>query len=351
MKIILYLVATMIAFTSCQQDELDLTLNEMAISNEPFKLVELTTDGQIKPINKATTRAEISGEIALSFESEAEYNKALEEIGQMNYEERLAYTNLENFVSLQKLCEIADQELEHLDSITSTAEEMQILYEEYVNKYEGKLIRNPYDETDISLYVPDESEMYTYLINENRNVVIGKKVRKAPVVNLNDGKTTYNNDTPAMHYNKHSWQWVYDNSKKLSASISIEADHVKIDAGCQKHVKLGWKRDTNRIIYAKLNNLNFPLNRFEYNKIYYISSPIIKSKKTIDNLFISEGNYYSITGKVLFWTDNTADQNIENQSSYIFDMTTNPISRHLETLPIMDESNALGGDFYIIKKQ
>ena len=244
MKKVFYLFALMCAFTivSCQQDEIEtLITNTSENVKSPFELVQITPEGEIIPLDEAMTRSEIRGEVALSFESEAAYNKALADMEKLNRDERLELTNSLGFSSLQQICDIADEELEVIDSISVGVEDFLERYNAYVEKYEGILVRNPYDSTDMSLYIPDDQEMTTYLINGNRNVVIGKVVMRSPIINVNDSQYTVTSGY-SNGYQTYSWQSIYNNSKKTSVSVQIlTTGDVRMQAGCQKKVTLGWK--------------------------------------------------------------------------------------------------------------
>lgn len=101
----------------------------------------------------------------------------------MTHEERLSYVKSYGLISLQQLAEIADDELEIIGSEANSETEFRELYDSYTKKYEGFLINNQYDTSDLSLYVPEGDDMATYVINEEHKVVIGDKIKTVSLEN------------------------------------------------------------------------------------------------------------------------------------------------------------------------
>ena len=349
MKKLINLFALMCAFSfvSCQQDETEALLPNVSESiSSSFELVQITSEGEIIPLEEATTRAEISGEIALSFESEAAYNKTLTDMEKLSRKERLELTNSLGFLSLQQICDIADEELEMIDSISVDVEDFLERYNAYVEKYEGQLVRNPYDDTDMSLYIPDDSEMTTYLINGNRNVVIGRNIRKAPIINVNDSQYIVTSEYSNGHQT-YGWQSIYNKSKKTTVSITIETGgNVMAKAGCQKHLTLGWKRDTKREIYMCLSDCSFPIS-LEYQKLPSAPTCFLTSngKGKIDYMKIGNINGTGVTGNLYVWTDQTIDPDLGSQFVLVYNQEAK--ETYYANFPNLNFNNSLGGNFHV----
>lgn len=349
MKKVFYLFALMCTFTivSCQQDEIEtLITNTSENVKSSFELVQITPEGEIIPIDDAMTRSEIRDDVALSFESEAAYNKALADMEKLNRDERLELTNSLGFTSLQQICDIADQELEYIDSVSVSVEDFLERYNAYVKKYEGQLVRNPYDSTDMSLYIPDDQEMSTYLINGNRIVVIDKVVMRSPIINVNDSQYSVTSGY-SNGYQSYSWQSIYNNSKKTSVNVQIlTTGDVMMKVGCQKKLTLGWKRDTNRMIFAYISNSSFTLH-LEYNQVVPAPTCYLASVGTgkIDFMKIGDANGIGASGNLYVWTDQTIDPDLGFHGEYVYSQTDN--ATYYASFPYLLFSNALGGAYSI----
>ncbi len=349
MKKVFYLFALMCAFTivSCQQDEIETIMsNSSEKVSSPFELVQITPEGEIIPIDDAMTRSEIRGEVALSFESEAAYNKALADMEKLNRDDRLELTNSLGFISLQQICDIADEELEYIDSISIDVEDFLERYNAYVKKYEGQLVRNPYDSTDMSLYIPDDQEITTYLINGNRNVVIDKVIMRSPIINVNDSQyivtSGYSNG-----YKTYSWQSIYNNSKKTSVSVTYETNgNVMMQAGCQKKLTLGWKRDTKRMIFVYLSDSTFSIH-LEYNHVIANPTCYLATVGTgkIYYMKIGETIGTGASGNIYVWTDQTIDPDLGTQLVNVYSQIDN--ATYYGPFPYLLFSNALGGAYSV----
>lgn len=179
MKKILFLATILLANMSCQEEEINTQIGSSAPQN--LQIVQITNQGEIIPINGTTTRSAVEGELALQFISESDYQSTITEISHMTAKERLAY--VDNFTSLQKIADEADKELDEIGAAATSEADFRKKYAQYVEKYSGKLITNKYDAEDLTLYVPDGDNLSTYLINENKKVVIGNEIKKVSLNN------------------------------------------------------------------------------------------------------------------------------------------------------------------------
>ena len=74
-------------------------------------------------------------------------------------------------------------ELDEIGAVATSEADFRKRYAQYVEKYSEKLITNKYDVEDLTLYVPDGDNLSTYLINENKKVVIGNEVKEISLNN------------------------------------------------------------------------------------------------------------------------------------------------------------------------
>ena len=264
----------------------------------------------------------------------------------LSRKERLDLTNSLGFSSLQQICDIADEELEVIDSISVDVDDFMERYNAYVAKYEGILVRNPYDDTDMSLYIPDDSEMVTYLINSNRNVVIGNVIMRSPIINVNDSQYSVTSGY-SNGYQAYGWQSIYNNSKKTTVNVQIlTTGDVMMKVGCQKKVTLGWKRDTKRTIFAYLSNCSFTIN-LEYDHIPANPTCYLASTGTgkIEFMKIGDANGTGASGQLYVWTDQTIDPDLGFQGVNVYSQQDK--ATYYAPFPYLLFSNALGGTYSV----
>ena len=79
-----------------------------------------------------TTRSSVEGELALQFISESDYQSTITEISHMTAKERLEY--VDNFISLQKLANEADMELDEIGAVATSEADFRKKYAQYDRK-------------------------------------------------------------------------------------------------------------------------------------------------------------------------------------------------------------------------
>ena len=146
MKKILFLATILLANISCQEEEINTQIEPSVPQSKNLQIVQITNQGEIIPINGTTTRSSVEGELALQFISESDYQSTITEISHMTAKERLEY--VDNFISLQKLANEADMELDEIGAVATSEADFRKRYAQYVEKYSEKLITNKYDVED-----------------------------------------------------------------------------------------------------------------------------------------------------------------------------------------------------------
>ena len=253
MKKILFLATILLANISCQEEEINTQIEPSVPQSKNLQIVQITNQGEIIPINGTTTRSSVEGELALQFISESDYQSTITEISHMTAKERLEY--VDNFISLQKLANEADMELDEIGAVATSEADFRKRYAQYVEKYSEKLITNKYDVEDLTLYVPDGDNLSTYLINENKKVVIGNEVKEISLNNdmSSSEKAVFAADTRAGATNQFTFKETKD-GKKTTGSVTLEASSgIFVHVGCQKKLWYGWRRDTHRDIFFQLS--------------------------------------------------------------------------------------------------
>lgn len=353
MKKILFLATILLANISCQEEEINTQIEPSVPQSKNLQIVQITNQGKIIPINGTTTRSSVEGELALRFISESDYQSTITEISHMTAKERLEY--VDNFISLQKLANEADMELDEIGAVATSEADFRKRYAQYVEKYSEKLITNKYDVEDLTLYVPDGDNLSTYLINENKKVVIGNEVKEISLNNdmSSSEKAVFAADTRAGATNRFDFKETVG-KKKTTGNIEIDSRaYINVHVGCQKKMWYRWKRDDNRDIYYQVAASPMayryigPYGQELYtNNIQYFAYHNDGDKHVTVGSLQPGGKYLSGTLRV--WTDNSVS-NVKDSVEYnnVYALYENKLGKF--KLPKLNNSESYGGDFYIVK--
>lgn len=271
----------------------------------------------------------------------------------MAAKERLAYVG--NFTSLQKLADGADMELDEIGESATSEADFRKKYAQYAEKYSGKLITNKYDAEDLTLYVPDGDNLSTYLINENKKVVIGNEVKEISLNNdmSSSEKAVFAADTRAGTTNQFTFKETKD-GKKTTGSVTLETSSgIYVHVGCQKKLWYGWRRDKHRDIFFQLSA--YPM----YFTLPNAAGEPYRLNSVQYHAFHNNGGDYkfatgglqpgskSLSGNLRVWTDmmvNTADSVLYK---YVYVNYEGGKYGNFgdHKLPRLDNSKAYGGSF------
>lgn len=148
MRKYLCMAAFAVAVFSCQQEEL-VEAQQEGQSVEPVRLVQVVNGSQLMEVGVLATRSVEAGDYLLQFDSEATYQSFLDRLKGMSHKERMELVERYGLVSLQEMAAMADRELEQIGAEAANEAEFKAAYERYKAKYEGVLVDNKYDETDL----------------------------------------------------------------------------------------------------------------------------------------------------------------------------------------------------------
>ncbi len=265
------------------------------------------------------TRVETTDEkqLALRFKDFSSLENFKNKLNEVTDEEKLQIINNYGISTLHNIATIADEELEKIGNSASSESEFRMLYESYKQKYANYLITNYIDKTDLTLYVPDEDNIESYISNTNGFYVVGEQVIKANLNNqlsesitrLSKAAITPNSNTPV-----NTSVFSPKKKKKVYFDAYMVNVHMRVKMHCKKKMWYGWKNDPHRHYYfdpSLSSNFSFlsigqsgqeivvsPLPRYVFNNGVDNGFDIILGK-------INSGS--SITGEIYTWTDMTSE--------------------------------------------
>lgn len=349
MRKLLLSMATVLAIISCQQEELPANSTE-ASNDKSIQLVQIIDSTYIEPVNKLATKSAIEGELALRFDSELTYLAFLDKIKDMPSKERIPFVKSYGLTSLQEIAVIADNELDSIGNTASDEADFRTKYHNYCKKYEGLLTSNKYTAEDLSLYVPDGDNLSTYVVGQNRSIVIGDKVTP---ISLSDNmskseKTLFapQQKTRAAS-NEAGDKNVHNSAQKTTYSVVLNQNTLlSVHVGFQKKMWYGWKRDNARDAYYFLDASPFQYNwwmkgegkdapLFQMNisrpDLYFFATP---GTTDYECGYIVGGSKV-LTGKLYVWTDYT----VEKDLAYYYVVKGNASFKR-EQMPRCDKAKA-----------
>lgn len=176
---IAFIAMSLVACDNDEQNLLDPPKPESTVSAVMVK------DGKI--VSTQTRASENMGTVALKFKDEASLASFKRSLSNETDAEKQKNIMSYGVRTLHDLAEQADDELEKIGVEASSEEQFRSLYNVYKAKYNGLLISNKHDSTDLTLYVPDEDNVESYIANNEGVYVVGNTVVKA---NLNNDVST-----------------------------------------------------------------------------------------------------------------------------------------------------------------
>lgn len=260
------------------------------------------------------TRSSGEGDLALSFKDYSSLNKFEERLAKMSDQEKMEMVKKFGVSSLHELQQTADDELEEIGNNSRTEDEFRLSYNQYLRKYEGLLISNYMDGSDLNLYVPDGDNIKSFISNQNQIYVVGDKVIKADlkeqlprVATQLLSVNTNSLPTNSAVFSPKSGKRVY-----LETYLINTRSHVKMH--CRKKMWYGWKNDPSRSYYfdSFITSDFVYLSQGQYGQ--EIASPrlprYIFNNNVKDGFDIILGKINggsSVVGKIYAWTDMTSE--------------------------------------------
>lgn len=298
-----------IAMVACNSENFQVDKAE----NSSLNLSEISTvmvNGN-KIVNG--TRSESEGEFALCFNDYSSLKTFEEMLTNMSDQEKMDVVKKFGVSTYHDLQQVADDELEDIGSISTSESEFKLLYQQYLNKYEGLLIPNNIDSSDLNIYAPDGDNIKSYISNKSRVYVVGNNVikadlkdklpRSAQLLSANSASLPTNSSV----FSPKSGKKVYFEAYLINTRM-----HVKMH--CRKKMWYGWKNDPARSFYFdSFITSNFVyLSQGQYGQEIaaprlprYIFNNNVKNGFDIILGRIDGGT--SVIGQIYTWTDMTSE--------------------------------------------
>lgn len=351
MKKKFYLLCCLPLFMSCQNEEIDVKKNSDTNDLTGIELVYVPSESSVD----IDVRSSASNKkYALKFDTEAIFSNTLEILNNMNDSERLAFAKKYGLISLQEIAKEADIELEIIGKEATNESDFKDKYEKYINKYKGILISNPYDNTDLSLYVPDCDNIFTYLTGESGIIIVGNTVKKDLYSNKigESDRFAFNVMVQSRATSNLSEGFQKkDGSKKTICNVSLDPNtlFVNVHIGLQKKMWYGWKRDDNRDIYYHIELSNFVYNFWgRYGNQINIGCPNFYVFNGTGKVDYKTGymlaNTTNLSGIIRVWTDRMVGTTKVEYKGVVVDSEYKTI-----TLPQLINNNAYSLNINLIR--
>lgn len=339
MKTTLGLIAlVLLLLSSCNQDDNESFINP---ENQSLKVVNVI-DGEIVSGN-ANDVGDVSTK-SLRFSSEEELQNVLDRLSNMSVDEKIAFTDNLDFISLERLLRIADAELDSIGAVSSSEADFRTKYSIYKEKYSKMFVFNSKRSDDLSPYIPasTENDELAYLVSGNYSIVIGNSIRKIDFSNnmREEDDLVYNKEegaqTRAVPVNGFivtvgSKKTIFSTEIKSEATTStVRRKQMQYHFGAQKKMWYGWKRDSARsLIFTDLAvNLTGHYDRRHFTEA--------KGDFNFTGGYtdLRAGLTGEFSGTVYVWTDQTVEHDSKGNIIYI-----DPISA-LNRRPLCYENKA-----------
>lgn len=310
----LFLGLFAITMVACSNDdETAFSSNEMS---EPISTV-IVDNGVVANAKACATVLGSEGN-ALRFENENALMAFKAKLENMSDDAKMRMMAKYNVSNLHELAKQADEELEILGNSATSEDEFRQMYAAYVQKYRGKLVQNTSDETDLTLYVPNEDDVETYIANENGEYVVGDEVK---TVSLNESQTPASAASVASvmaasadNTNVNIANFKPEKNKKIHVEAYMRGARMWVKMSAKKKMWYGWKNDSHRYYMVEFhisNNVTFLYSNKNGAEIEGECMPRYYYKQDVENgfnkIFCKINSGSTITGYINTWTDLTSE--------------------------------------------
>lgn len=200
-------------------------------------------DGNILPVSREDNA---TADIALAFASQKCLDEFMSTLNDMTKDERLTVVHSFGVETLYDLAVFADNELDSIGEKAASEAEFNELYSNYVEKYDGLLVRDESDVLDLSLYVPNADDVHSYICNPHGLYVVGNKIIKPNLIRTNSQQIRPLAVDNASGINSVVFQPA--SGKRVSFSLNRWNEYVHLKTKFQKKMWYGWKGDSNHEI-------------------------------------------------------------------------------------------------------
>lgn len=316
MKSVWSLIALLLlSLSACNQEDNDDFLNS---EEQSLKVVNVI-DGKIVSVNTRTV-----GDVntmSLQFSSEANLQDVLSKLSNMSVNERIAFTDALGFVSLEKLLQIADAELDSIGAAAANETEFRTKYSAYKDKYSEIFVFNSQKLDDLSPYIPasTENDVLAYLVSGNHFIVVGNSIREGGFSNnmRDEDDQLYNRveetssvltragiPVNSFKVEVNGKKTIFDtkiNSEVISSTVTRK--QLAYHFGAQKKMWYGWKRDSARDLIFTDKGLNLS-GGFDCRLFDYADGNLDFTGAYTD---LRAGLTRNFSGTVYVWTDMTVE--------------------------------------------
>ena len=307
---IAFIAMSLVACDNDEQNSLDPPKPESTVSAVMVK------DGKI--VSAQTRASENMGTVALKFKDEASLVSFKEYLSNETDAEKQKTLMSYGVRTLHDLAEQADDELEKIGEEASSEEQFRSLYNVYKAKYNGLLISNRHDSTDLTLYVPDEDNVESYIANNEGVYIVGNTVVKAnlnndvstSVIKMSKASMSNNDNIPT-----NSSVFKPNKYKKVYLDAYMTNTRMGVRMHCKKKMWYGWKNDPGRTYYlvTKLRGITYLTQGKNDQEVPTSLLPmfIFDNHKKVQkgfNIILGKVNGDRITGSLYAWTDLTIDR-------------------------------------------
>lgn len=316
MKKVLLTFSVAVAFMSCADDGF---VDKAPTPSSKIDGIEVVTisDGYVLQGTRTTSQ---KGEFALKFDSEEAFNTFKGKLSNASSFERESLVHNYGIQNLFDLANEADEELENLGNKATSLSDFKAKYSDYKKKYEGLLISDSQDTTDVSLSVPNENNPESYIANKEGYYVVGNSVRKVscqtdnyPTRPSTPGQNTPSQEGTIAGTNKVVFRPL--SNKKIYFEAYAQGYYIRVKMSAKKHMWYGWKNDPHRQYFFDSYLANFVyLGKGQYGQetiVNRLPRYIFNNQKNIKNGFdIILGrrpNAGNVTGEFHVWCDLTSE--------------------------------------------
>ena len=314
MKKLILAICTASLLFSCTDDD-GLSTNSASPDKNGIEVVEVSNGNVVQG-----TRTLGNGELALKFGSEASFQKFKNELLNESSFARTETISKYGIRNLYDLADDADVELEAIGNKATSLSDFNTRYSEYKKKYEGLLVTDASDNSDVSLYVPNSDMPESYIANKDGYYVVGNEVRKICVISNNNPTypSTPNQKAPSQEGTMAGINKVElrpRGNKMILFEAYAQGNYLRVKMSAKKHMWYGWKNDPNRQYFfdSYLDNFVY-LGRGKYGQeaiVNRLPRYIFNNKKTVKNGFdIILGKRQTaakLAGEFHVWSDLTSE--------------------------------------------
>ena len=316
MKNLILAMCTASFLFSCTNDDSLSTTSDSTTDKNGIEVVEVSNGNVVQG-----TRTLGNGELALKFDSEASFLKFKNDLLNKSSFARAETISKYGIKNLYDLADDADEELEKIGNEATSLSDFNAKYSEYKKKYEGLLVADVLDNSDVSLYVPNSELPESYIANKEGYFVVGNEVRKIsvnsaiyPTLSSVPTQKALSQEGTVAGTNKVEFR--PSNNRKIYFEAYAQGYYLRVKMHAKKHMWYGWKNDPHRQYFfdSYLGNNFAYLGQGKYGQEIivdrlprYIFNNKKAVKKGFDIILGKRLTAAKFTGEFHVWSDLTSE--------------------------------------------